>query len=321
MSRLPNEGPLSLAPAPRGRQDNPDPASTLLAKCARAFPNLSFVLRDSDACRSLTARTVADHTIARFFMPHTSVDACGKHAAALGRQSQFKLYWQLSGTIRFEDAHRSFTLSPGEMLVVPTARTYHLETGENYEGLALFFDPAASPSWWEIAHRGTEKVIGASGAIAAAAAAAAALLGHASDNRADALAVRSIIDLALCSLERSDEEAPPRLPPRLHRARLLIGQNIADTAYGPDALAKDLGVSRRSLYGIFARLGLSPAAFIKRQRLEHARDEILSDRDHHVSLSTIALESGFSDSSSFSHAFKAAYGVSPSALRARQASI
>src|SRR6267142_2393564 len=122
MSRLPNEGPLSLAPAPRGRQDNPDPASTLLAKCARAFPNLSFVLRDSDACRSLTARTVADHTIARFFMPHTSVDACGKHAAALGRQSQFKLYWQLSGKICFEDAHRSFTLSPGEMLVVPTAR-------------------------------------------------------------------------------------------------------------------------------------------------------------------------------------------------------
>jgi AraC-like DNA-binding protein len=308
---------MSSAAARQVRQKNPVGTSALLAQGTQAFPNVYIRLRDSGERRSLTSCTIAGHPISRLVTPHTTVDACGKRSTALGFQDQFKLLWQLSGTMRFEDGYRSLTLSAGEMIVVPMAQTYRLEMGEDYEGLALIFDPATSPRWREIAHREMIKVIGASGAIAAAAAAAAALLRHASGDRADALAVRSLIDLALTSLE-GDDETSLRLPPRLHRAHRLIDQNIRNAAYGPDALAKDLGVSRRSLYGTFGRLGLSPAVFIRRQRLEHARNEILNDQDHQVSLTAIALENGFPDSSSFSHAFKAVYGVAPSALRARR---
>jgi AraC family transcriptional regulator, positive regulator of tynA and feaB len=312
-----HEGPMSLAATSQNHQGNPDDASIVFSKSERVFPNMSFDFQDTGEDRSLTARMIADHQITHVVMPHVIADADAKRAAAHDLQNRFKFVWQLSGTHHFEDRHQSLTLSPGEMMIVSVGRTYRLEMGENCEALLLFFDPASFPAWQEIVHRDMSKVIDACGAVAASAAAASALLRHARGGRADALAVRSVVELALSSLER-DDGAPPRLPPSLQRARLLIGRNIGDATYGPDALAKDLGVCRRSLYSLFGRLGLSPAAYIKRQRLEHARNEILSGRNRQVSLSTIALENGFPDSSSFSHAFKAVYGVTPSTLRLRR---
>ena len=50
-------------------------------------------------------------------------------------------------------------------------------------------------------------------------------------------------------------------------------------------------------------------------RLEQARREIESDIERLTPLTTIALRCGFADSSSMSHAIKAAYGVTPTALR------
>ncbi len=308
---------MSLAPAFQSHENSLDKAS-LQAKATQAFPYISFKLGDGDGYRSLATRMVADHPITHLIMPNTTADVYSKRAAAHGLQNQFKLIWQLSGTQRIEDAQKSLRLSPGEMMIVPVTRTYSVETEENSEFLLLFFDPTVFPAWQEIVRRKMSKVVGASGAVAAAAAAAGALLRHASSGRADAFAVRSIIDLALSSFDMDEDEEQPRLPPSLHRASHLVQRNIADPTYGPDALAKDLGVSRRSLYSAFGRLGLSPASFIKRQRLDHARNEILSGQNDEVSLSAIALDNGFPDSSSFSHAFKAAYGVPPSALRLRR---
>jgi AraC-like DNA-binding protein len=66
----------------------------------------------------------------------------------------------------------------------------------------------------------------------------------------------------------------------------------------------------------FDRIELSPACFIRQQRPERVRAEIVSEPGPEISLTTIALRNGFSDSSSFSRAFKAAFGISPSGFRA-----
>jgi AraC-like DNA-binding protein len=128
-------------------------------------------------------------------------------------------------------------------------------------------------------------------------------------------ALDSLVEIALHSLvaQAASSESDQPLPSILVRARLLIAQHISDQGYGPDRLARDLGMSRRSLYNAFDQIGLTPAYLIRRLRLERAHFELLGDPS--VSITTIALRNGFSDSSSFSHAFRASYGISPRDLR------
>lgn len=294
-----------------------------IEQAKRVFPNLTVALRDDNVDRSLYSRIVADHAIAHLATPQTVVEACGRSAARAGFGNRFKLIWQLAGAMRYEDEHRSFALRAGEMVITPMAWTYRLEMDAHYEGLVLIFDPARSRSWRETAHREMGRAIPASGAIAASAGGAAALLRHGRSESTDVLALRSLVDIALTSLDGRGANASPEQPPSagLFRARLMVAQNIADERYGPDRLARDLGLSRRSLYNRLGRIGLTPAGFIRQQRLERARAEILSDPDPEISLVTIALRNGFSDSANFSRAFKAAYGIPPSKLRTLKKSV
>jgi AraC-like DNA-binding protein len=300
----------------------PSSASELVARAVRTFPNLAVDLADDPADRSLETRVVANHPITHLVMPATTVDASGRLAARNGLGRHVKLVWQLSGGMVYEDAQRSLSVFAGELIVLPMAQTYRLAMNAGYEGLVLVFDPATAPAWRDAAGRACGRVIGANGAVAAAAAGASALLRHADGGPADRLAVQSVIDLVLAAIAtRDDDDRPLALHSSgLHRARLLMRHHIADESYGPDQLARDLGVSRRSLYARFARLGLTPAGFIRGERLAHARNEILRDQACELSLGTIALNSGFADSACFSHAFKAAYGLPPSQLRARRTS-
>jgi AraC-like DNA-binding protein len=63
--------------------------------------------------------------------------------------------------------------------------------------------------------------------------------------------------------------------------------------------------------------GCSPGEFVRRQRVEHARAQlILGDAD----ISTIALSTGFSDQSHFTRQFRSSVGVPPAKFRAQNRS-
>ncbi|MBO4223909.1 hypothetical protein [Bradyrhizobium neotropicale] len=115
-----------------------------IAQADRVFPNLSVALRNDSVRRLVLSRRIEGHSIAHLLTPQTMVDASGKKAALAGFGTYVKLIWQLKGTMRYEDAHRSFALQPGEMLIASMAWTYHLEMDEGYEGLVLIFDPMSS---------------------------------------------------------------------------------------------------------------------------------------------------------------------------------
>ena len=102
---------------------------------------------------------------------------------------------------------------------------------------------------------------------------------------------------------------------RSYSTRLHLPVLAALALLSTPTLADDLGLSRRSLYNRFAASGITPAAFIRRVRLEQAKREIESDLSGKVSLTTIALRNGFSDNSSLSHGIKDIYGVTPRELR------
>jgi AraC-like DNA-binding protein len=289
-----------------------------IEQARQAFPNISVALPSDRIHRSLSSRRIEGHAISHLLTPQAAVEASGPKATQAGLGGRLKLMWQCKGTMQYEDANRSFTLRPGETLIVAMACSYRLHMGEDYEGLVLVFDPASRRSWQEAACNEIGKPIAPSGPLAAAAAGAAALLRHELRSPADSQTVESLVDIALLSLGARPAPSPELpLPALMLRARLMIAQNIADQDYGPRQLARDLGLSRRSLYSSFDRMGLKPADFIKRQRLERARDEILGQPN--VGITTIALRNGFSDGAHFSHTFKAHYGVPPRDLRTMKA--
>jgi transcriptional regulator GlxA family with amidase domain len=122
-----------------------------------------------------------------------------------------------------------------------------------------------------------------------------------------------MIDLALRSTPQLDREDDFRQSPLLARAALHVRRNLADSTYGPERLARDMGLSRRSLYLRLAAFGTTPGGLIRRTRLDRVRQDILLDRTR--SLLDIALANGFGDGASLSRAFRTAYGHPPRDLR------
>ncbi len=75
----------------------------------------------------------------------------------------------------------------------------------------------------------------------------------------------------------------------------------------PEFIAREVGISMRSLYRIFAKHGLVIAQYIRNRRLdccaEHLRNPAMDQK-----VSSLGYAWGFSDSSYFSTAFKARLG-------------
>jgi AraC-like DNA-binding protein len=88
-----------------------------------------------------------------------------------------------------------------------------------------------------------------------------------------------------------------------------IDEHLGDTDFGGDWLADEVGLSRRQLERrLEATLGESPAALIRRLRLERA-SQLLRARAGTVS--EVAYSAGFASPTYFARAFRKAYGESP----------
>lgn len=89
-----------------------------------------------------------------------------------------------------------------------------------------------------------------------------------------------------------------------------IRERFDDPTFSVGVLAAELHLSVRSVQVVLAERALSPAAEIRRARLELARE--LLGRGSPVRFA--AHESGFSDAGTFTRAFRRQYGRSPSAV-------
>jgi signal transduction histidine kinase/ligand-binding sensor domain-containing protein/DNA-binding response OmpR family regulator len=101
----------------------------------------------------------------------------------------------------------------------------------------------------------------------------------------------------------------------LDRVRAVLEARHGEATLGPEALAEDLGVSRRQLQRRLRRLtGQGPAALLWSFRLDRAVQLL----DAGVgSVSEVAYRTGFRNASHFARAFREAFGEAPSAHRRR----
>ena len=288
------------------------PIHPIIERANAAFPNLEIELGDEQLTRSIISRRIGRYAVTHLKTPAIAVELIGQRAVAAGLGNHLKLMWQLTGRMRYESSSRKFDIAPDDLVVTSMAEDYRLEMLEGHEALILIFDPADDPKWPELARDALTTPIARQAGIITAAGGVRALLSAPEDRTAE-FAARTMIDLALLSTRQPDREDNSRQPPLLARAALHVRRNSTDSLYGPERLARDMGMSRRSLYMRLAAFGTTPGDLIRRTRLERAREDILQDRSR--SLLDIALANGFGDGASLSHAFRIAYGHPPSALR------
>ncbi|KAB0486634.1 AraC-binding-like domain-containing protein [Pseudomonas reinekei] len=94
--------------------------------------------------------------------------------------------------------------------------------------------------------------------------------------------------------------------------------NACEPEINPDWVAERFGISLRQLYNMFSPLGITPANYIWRCRLEQSR-RLLGNLSHaHMTMTEIAFRSGFCNASHFSKAFKMQFGCTPSDYRLQE---
>ena len=95
-----------------------------------------------------------------------------------------------------------------------------------------------------------------------------------------------------------------------------IEAHIDDEEYNADKLAKDIAMSRASLYKKMQTiLGITPTDFIRNVRLKRAA-QLLADTQ--LTINEIAGRVGFVTPRNFSSQFKKMFGVTPSEYREPQ---
>ncbi|HEU5024916.1 MAG TPA: helix-turn-helix domain-containing protein [Spirillospora sp.] len=96
-----------------------------------------------------------------------------------------------------------------------------------------------------------------------------------------------------------------------------IEAHLRDPDLTPAAIAAAHHVSVRQLYRLFGPSGTTVARYVRDRRLERCRRELSDPSQAGRRISAIARGWGLPDAAGFSRAFRAAYGLPPSAYRAR----
>ncbi|MGW3445689.1 helix-turn-helix domain-containing protein [Streptomyces sp. NPDC001076] len=124
--------------------------------------------------------------------------------------------------------------------------------------------------------------------------------------------IRAVIAIHL----RADELAADPMAATLQMRILEYARrHLHDPGLSAEQIAAAHHISVRYLYKVLAGSGISLADWIRTRRLEACR-QALADDDA-IAIGAVARRHGFSDLSSFSRAFRAAYGMSPSEWQKR----
>lgn len=106
---------------------------------------------------------------------------------------------------------------------------------------------------------------------------------------------------------------------RLERVRQTVRTHLQSPLLGPQMLCRQVGMSRSNLYRLLESEG-GVTSYIQRHRLTEAHSR-LSDSKNTQSVAAMARDLCFTDSSSFSRAFRAMFGASPGEVRAASARV
>lgn len=125
---------------------------------------------------------------------------------------------------------------------------------------------------------------------------------------------QSVLHLLAGALMSRGVSADSAFRPSLRTAaRDCVEARLLDPHLSPSEIAKALLVSVRTLHRAFADADESLMAYVRRRRLERAREELVASGEGYT-VSAVAARWHFADASHFSRAFKRHFGETPSSL-------
>jgi AraC-like DNA-binding protein len=101
------------------------------------------------------------------------------------------------------------------------------------------------------------------------------------------------------------------------RIQAFARDHLSDPRLDPATLARRHNISLRYLQKLFHEQDLSPASWIRDERLASCRAELLDPRLAHLTVAAIGARSGLPGASHFSRLFRERYGVTPQEFRRR----
>lgn len=220
-------------------------------------------------------------------------------------------------------ADRPVTVTPGDIVIFDLAHGLHTQASD-FTNISVLVPRAFFAPLHIDVSRLHGLVLPATGALAA-------MLGSYMTALVDRLptldmadaevAARSTVALMTTMLAGQDDRLPPSEAAAISPFRRVsreIDRRLRDQSLDAASLARDLGMSRATLYRTFQSVG-GIADYIRRRRLSVAAIALAAPGNQRRKIGEIAFECGFATESAFSRAFKAAFGIAPGQARQRSA--
>jgi AraC-like DNA-binding protein len=129
---------------------------------------------------------------------------------------------------------------------------------------------------------------------------------------------RSAVDVLAMALRDVAPSVPAGDSPEevlLEMMRTHVREHLVDPELRVEELARRHHISVRRAYTLFERIGTTPGAYLREQRLLTARTMLSDPRHARLAISSIAAAVGFLDLTTFDRAFRRQYGMTPSGWR------
>ena len=247
------------------------------------------------------------------------------HADASVTGRSLHIAFQIWGQSLFEQHERSVRLAPGHWCLLYSDQSYTVCSPGPQQRIALLMPRESLPAAIDLTGVMLRAVSGMVGANRAFYSYVAAL---ADETRAVAIGhsyplaeiTTKLFSLALQEALDRERPAPAWSSPRVSlqtRIDAYIREHLRDPALSVDSIAMALGEPRWALYRAFGSTAINKT--IWSQRLEFSRRDLLDPTLLHRTITDVAHFWGFKEYTHFSHAFRRAYGESPTTVRKRVA--
>ncbi|GAA5053092.1 AraC family transcriptional regulator [Erythrobacter westpacificensis] len=276
---------------------------------------------DSFAARWIS-HGIGQLRLLHLYAPAQRVTHTGTEGSAGRAAPSIQLVYSRQGAMKTLMGGKSFTIEPGQFVLLDNTRFYQMEMDTEHECLDLMM-----PQGW------LEKHLPDPGALLARPIETregwgrplGALLETMLDGIDHAPLPRPLIAEqvgTLLSLATGVEEAAAGTRHRGQLARRIlrrIESDYADSSLSPERVAEDCGISKRYLQTLLAGSGTSFVQELNAMRLDRASDMLADPRAAGLPVADIAFRNGFLDPGYFTRLFRKRFGVTPSAWRAGHA--
>lgn len=232
---------------------------------------------------------------------------------------EYRIALMLHGSLTMNHARTQHTVERDEALLYGTWHPYEC-TVHNRDGTFTYVLLQIPRAVLPLTPRHTDQLLGQRLSVEGAPKVLSCLVTDTLNRGKDLLGQEAahlgtaVLELASALLAR---EAGVRglLTPETRRAELMaqvrqfIDRNIGDPALSPSTIAAAHHISVRYLQRLFENQLMPVSAFIRQQRLEGSRRDLLANPAHSIQL--IAARWGFTRPADFSRAFRATFGIAP----------